>query len=86
MLAGNAPFYSQERSEVYYKVLKLKKFLKIPSKIKINEEDKDLFFKMINTSNNRLKKNGHMKLKDIQFLMSYIGKILEIVNHLLFPF
>ena len=63
MLVGYAPFCSEETSEVCYKVLNWKKFLKIPSKIKISEEAKDLIFKMINTSNNRLGKNGADEIK-----------------------
>ena len=54
MLVGYAPFCSKETSEVCYKVLNWKQYLKIPSKVKISEEAKDLIYKMINNSNNRL--------------------------------
>ena len=67
MLVGYAPFCSKETSEVCYKVLNWKKFLKIPSKIKISEEAKDLIFKMISNSNNRLGKNGAEEIKKHPF-------------------
>ena len=46
MLVGYAPFCSKETSEVCYKVLNWKQYLKIPSKVKISEEAQDLIFKM----------------------------------------
>jgi hypothetical protein len=67
MLVGYAPFCSKETSEVCYKVLNWKKFLKIPSKINISEEAKDLIFKMISNSNNRLGKNGADEIKKHPF-------------------
>ena len=67
MLVGYAPFCSKETSEVCFKVLNWKKYLKIPSKIKISEEAKDLIFKMINSSNNRLGKNGAEEIKNHPF-------------------
>ena len=67
MLVGYAPFCSKETSEVCFKVLNWKKYLKIPSKIKISEEAKDLIFKMINSSNNRLGKNGTEEIKKHPF-------------------
>ena len=67
MLVGYAPFCSKETSEVCYKVLNWKQYLKIPSKVKISEEAQDLIFKMINNSNNRLGKNGAEEIKKHPF-------------------
>ena len=63
MLVGYAPFCSKETNEVCYKVLNWKKFLKIPNKIKISKEAKDLIFKLINNSNVRLGLNGADEIK-----------------------
>ena len=67
MLVGYAPFCSKETTEVCYKVLNWKKYLKIPSKIKISEQAQDLIFKMINKSDNRLGKNGAEEIKKHPF-------------------
>ena len=67
MLVGYAPFCSKETSEVCYKVLNWKKYLKIPNKVKISEEAQDLIFKMINNSNNRLGRNGADEIKKHPF-------------------
>ena len=67
MLVGYAPFCSKETQEVCFKVLNWKKFLKIPSKIKISEEAQDLIFKMINNSDDRLGKNGAEEIKKHPF-------------------
>ena len=67
MLVGYAPFCSKETTEVCYKVLNWKDYLKIPSKIKISDEAKDLIFKMINNSDNRLGKNGSEEIKKHTF-------------------
>ena len=67
MLVGYAPFCSKETSEVCYKVLNWKDYLKIPKKIKISEEAKDLIFKMINNSDKRLGKNGSEEIKKHPF-------------------
>ena len=67
MLVGYAPFCSKETSEVCYKVLNWKQYLKIPSKVKISEEAKDLIYKMINNSNNRLGINGADEIKKHPF-------------------
>ena len=67
MLVGYAPFCSKETNEVCFKVLNWKKFLKIPSKIKISEEAQDLIFKMINNSDSRLGKNGADEIKKHPF-------------------
>ena len=67
MLVGYAPFCSKETAEVCYKVLNWKKYLKIPSKVKISEQAQDLIFKMINNSNNRLGKNGAEEIKKHPF-------------------
>ena len=63
MLVGYAPFCSKETSEVCYKVLNWKKYLKIPSKVKISEEAEDLICKLINNSNERLGLNGAEEIK-----------------------
>ena len=58
MLVGYAPFCSEETKEVCYKVLNWKEYLKIPDEIKISKEAEDLINKMINSSDERLGKNG----------------------------
>ena len=63
MLVGYAPFCSKETSEVCYKVLNWKKYLKIPSKIKISREAEDLIMKLINNSNERLGLRGSEEIK-----------------------
>ena len=67
MLMGYAPFCSKETSEVCYKVLNWKDYLIIPNKFKISDEAKDLIFKMINDSNDRLGKNGADEIKKHPF-------------------
>jgi serine/threonine kinase 38 len=67
MLVGYAPFCSKETSEVRYKVLNWKKYLKIPSKVKISEEAEDLICKLINNSNERLGLNGADEIKKHPF-------------------
>ena len=67
MLVGYAPFSSKETSEVCYKVLNWKDFLKIPKKIKISEEAEDLIFKLINNSSDRLGRNGSEEIKKHPF-------------------
>ena len=63
MLVGYAPFCSKETSEVCYKVLNWKKYLKIPSKVKISKEAEDLIMKLINNSNERLGLKGADEIK-----------------------
>ena len=63
MLVGYAPFCSKETTEVCYKVLNWKDFLNIPKKVKISEEAKDLIYKLINNSDDRLGKNGSEEIK-----------------------
>ena len=63
MLVGYAPFCSKETSEVCYKVLNWKKYLKIPSKTKISREAEDLIMKLINNSNERLGLRGSEEIK-----------------------
>ena len=67
MLVGYAPFCSKETSEVCYKVLNWKKFLKIPSKVKISEEAEDLICKLINNPNERLGLRGADEIKKHPF-------------------
>ena len=67
MLVGYAPFCSKETTEVCYKVLNWKNYLKIPKKIKLSEEAKDLIFKMIKNSDDRLGKNGAEEIKKHPF-------------------
>ena len=67
MLVGYAPFCSKETTEVCYKVLNWKNYLKIPKKIKLSEEVKDLIFKMIKNSDDRLGKNGAEEIKKHPF-------------------
>ena len=67
MLMGYAPFCSKETSEVCYKVLNWKDYLIIPNKFKISDEAKDLIFKMINNSSDRLGKNGAEEIKKHPF-------------------
>ena len=63
MLVGYAPFCSKETSEVCYKVLNWKKYLKIPSKVKLSKEAEDLISKLINNSNERLGLRGADEIK-----------------------
>ena len=67
MLVGYAPFCSKETSEVCYKVLNWKKYLKIPSKVKISKEAEDLIMKLINNSNERLGLKGADEIKSHPF-------------------
>ena len=67
MLFGYAPFCSKETSEVCYKVINWKKFLKIPAKIKISREAEDLIAKLINNPNRRLGLNGADEIKSHPF-------------------
>ena len=67
MLVGYAPFCSKETSEVCFKVVNWKDYLKIPKKTKISEDAKDLIFKMINNSNERLGKKGAEEIKKHPF-------------------
>ena len=67
MLVGYAPFCSKDTSEVCYKVVNWKKYLKIPSKLKLSSEAKDLINKLINCSNKRLGKNGAEEIKKHPF-------------------
>ena len=67
MLVGYAPFCSKETSEVCYKILNWKKYLKIPSKIKISREAEDLISKLINNPKKRLGLNGAEEIKSHPF-------------------
>ena len=67
MLVGYAPFCSKETSEVCYKVINWKKYLKIPSKVKISKEAEDLIMKLINNSNERLGLKGAAEIKKHPF-------------------
>ena len=67
MLVGYAPFCSKETSEVCFKVLNWKDYLKIPKKVKLSEDAKDLIFKMINNSEERLGKKGPEEIKKHPF-------------------
>ena len=67
MLVGYAPFCSKETSEVCHKVLNWKKYLKIPNKIKISNEARDLIMKMVNNANERLGINGANEIKEHPF-------------------
>ena len=67
MLVGYAPFCSKETSEVCHKILNWKKYLKIPSKIKISPEAEDLISKLINNPNIRLGINGAEEIKSHPF-------------------
>ena len=67
MLVGYAPFCSKETSEVCHKILNWKKYLKIPSKVKISREAEDLIAKLINNSNVRLGLNGAEEIKSHPF-------------------
>ena len=67
MLVGYAPFCSKDTSEVCYKVINWKKYFKIPSKVKLSSEAKDLIYQLINSSNKRLGKNGAEEIKKHPF-------------------
>ena len=83
MLFGYAPFCSKETSEVCYKVLHWKNFLKIPSKIKISREAEDLIAKLINNSNKRLGLNGAEEIKSHPF---FNGLDWDNIHNLKAPF
>ena len=83
MLFGYAPFCSKETSEVCYKVLHWKNFLKIPSKIKISREAEDLIAKLINNSNKRLGLNGADEIKSHPF---FNGLDWDNIHNLKAPF
>jgi len=68
MLVGYAPFCSKETSEVRYKVLNWKKYLKIPFKPKISREAEDLIMKLINNSNERLGLRDSEEIKSHPFI------------------
>ena len=63
MLIGYAPFCSKDTSEVCHKILNWKKYLKIPSKVKISREAEDLIANLINSPNKRLGVNGADEIK-----------------------
>ena len=78
MLVGYVPFCSKDTSEACYKVLYWKKYVTIPSHVRISKEAEDLIFKLINSSKNRLGKNGAKEIKDHPFFMGLIGIIYKI--------
>ena len=63
MLIGYAPFCSKDTSEACHKILNWKKYLKIPSKVKISREAEDLIANLINNPNKRLGVNGADEIK-----------------------
>ena len=67
MLVGYAPFCSNKEKDAYKKVMNWNTWLKIPEKIKISDEARDLIFKLINNKNNRLGKNGASEIKKHPF-------------------
>ena len=67
MLICYAPFCSKETSEVCYKVLNWKNYLKIPKKNKISKEAEDLIFKLVNEPKKRLGINGVNEIKNHPF-------------------
>ena len=71
MLIGHAPFYSEDANEACYKVINWKKYLKLPSDIRISQEAEDLIFKMINSPKNRLGKNGANEIKSHPFFYGF---------------
>ena len=66
-MVGYSPFCSEETKDVCYKVLNWKEYLKIPDEIKISKETEDLINKMINSSDERLGKNGIKEIKSHPF-------------------
>ena len=67
MLIGYAPFCSKHTNEVCYKVLHYQNYLQFPNKIKISNLAKDLIFKLLTKSENRLGKNGSEEIKSHPF-------------------
>ena len=63
MLVGYAPFCSEDTKDVCYKVVNWKEYLRIPDEIQISNEAEDLINKMINSSDERLGKNGIEEIK-----------------------
>jgi hypothetical protein len=63
MLVGYAPFCSEDTKDVCYKVVNWKEYLRIPDDKKVSNEAEDLINKMINSSDERLGKNGIEEIK-----------------------
>ena len=71
MLVGYVPFCSKDTSEACYKVIYWKKYVSIPSHVRISKEAEDLIFKLINSPKNRLGKNGAKEIKDHPFFYGF---------------
>ena len=67
MLAGYAPFYSEQMQEIYFKVINWSKYFQVPDDIKLSKEGLDFMNKMISDPNNRLGKNGSEEIKSHPF-------------------
>ena len=67
MLVGYSPFKGKNKIEVYKKVLDYNKFISFPDNLNISNEAKDLIFKLLTKSENRLGKNGSEEIKSHPF-------------------
>ena len=63
MVSGYAPFCSKKTQDVCYKVTHFNKYLKFPLRCKASDICKDLIYKLVNNSKNRLGKNGSQEIK-----------------------
>ena len=86
MLVGYVPFCSKDTNEACYKVLYWRKFLKIPSHIRISKEAEDLIFKLINSPKNRLGKNGSKEIKEHPFFYGFNWDNIQKIKPPFIPF
>ncbi len=86
MLVGYVPFCSKDTSEACYKVLYWKKYVTIPSHVRISKEAEDLIFKLINSSKNRLGKNGAKEIKDHPFFYGFNWDNIQNIKPPFIPF
>ena len=63
MMVGYAPFCSKKVTDVCYKVAHFENYLIFPKNCKASDTCKDLIFKLVNHSENRLGKNGSQEIK-----------------------
>ena len=86
MLVGYVPFSSKDTTEACYKIMNWRKFLTIPSNTRISQEAEDLIFKMINSSKNRLGKNGAEEIKSHPFFYGYKWDNIQNIKPPFIPF
>jgi serine/threonine kinase 38 len=86
MLVGYVPFCSKDTNEACYKVLYWKKYVSIPSHVRISKEAEDLIFKLINSPKNRLGKNGAKEIKDHPFFYGFNWDNIQNIKPPFIPF